>query len=188
MRGLLSHYALHIQWNHLVKYFHLLGSNLETAVCLADARKPHCIHTALPCQLKAMQLTGNLSRVFPCLTQCVQGQAPAPTLLWPQMGLSVRRKRKNECQLQCGQLGTLQLTGRLTGWTTEPDQQKPQSMVGCVYVRLHRNRVGMGVIIYKALGAAGTQSQGNTKWKEIISKYPGVDGKSHNRYILDHKV
>lgn len=146
--------------------------------------KAHCIHIGLRCQPEAMQWTGNLFLCF------------LPSACWdrlqhpPSMTLNrITRVEKTKEWMSASMWSayTLQLSGRLTGWTTEPAQQKPHF---CRSASLCEAPLERSYEIYSLHGPRGGRDPitGNTKWQEIISVYPGVQWKSHNRYILDHKV
>lgn len=132
------------------------NSNLE----IVGLEKPHCIHSGLPCQLEAMQRTGNLHGGVFLRPRPVHAGTGSNTP--PPMALNgIKRVAKTDEWMSASMWSacTLQFTGRLTGWTTEPAQRKPHSAVYCVYERLHWNQAVMRLIIYMALGAAGIRSK-----------------------------
>lgn len=103
--------------------------------------------------------------------QCMLWQAPAP-LLWPQMGLSVCRKWKNECQLQCGQLA-LKLT---INWPIDKLSWLNRNHTHSRSLCLSEAPVEHSYESYYLHGpwGSGDPITGNTKWQEIISVYSGV--------------
>lgn len=186
--GVLPPYELNTQWNHLVKYF-LFSFPTWKLLSVWQTPESHIVFIlASHVNLRACDGLATCPGCFPAFCPVHAGTGSNPHLSMTLNGIK-RAEQKGRMNVSFNVVNLYFAINwpadRFNNWAGSTETTVSGSLCLC---EAPLKQSGYESYYLHSPWGSRDPIAGNTKWQEIISVYSGVDGKSHNRYILDHKV